>query len=435
MSKHQRLIALSLLTAAGLAVACTLDGGSHEETSTTIRRDSAGVHIVENPAISGSRGGEWQVESPPVVVIGAARYQDAFYESTAFKSEEIPLQQVQAVNVLSDGRIIVADNGTSEVMLFDSVGLLVTRFVGRGEGPGELRSVWDVHVCSSDSIVVVSGREMLIFDDRGMFVRQVRFNSGPQPMTPLGVSSNCREVLTQWRASEPPLDSWGLIEDVFAWVDPLSQTVDTLLTFSSQEGWTRKLYGGPRPYTIPWGTSYTRAVTGDDFLIGYGRVPEIHRYDATGALKSVIRWVSDPEPVTRSDRRRYSRLRLERLATLPDHPESRFWFPALDEFPEVPSHKPLYDRILVDDQQGLWVRKFPVGSYGLFDLRLPDQTWLNQTWSVFDSTGVRLGDLTLPDRFDLRVVARERLYGVMKDSLDVETVQVFLLGRSSGPGD
>ena len=109
----------------------------------------------------------------------------------------------------------------------------------------------------------------------------------------------------------------------------------------------------------------------------------------------------------------------------PNEPETRLLFPALDEYPEVPTHKPLFDRLLLDDRGGIWARVFPEESFGLFDSRLPGPMIFTETWMVFDPAGVWLGDLTLPDRFELHAVGRDRLLGVARDSLDTETVQVF----------
>jgi hypothetical protein len=118
---------------------------------------------------------------------------------------------------------------------------------------------------------------------------------------------------------------------------------------------------------------------------------------------------------------------------MPDHAETRLLFPELSEYPRLPSHKPLFDRILADDEGGVWVRDFPAQSFGLFDARLADPGWPRQTWNIFDPDGVWLGELSLPERFDLHAVARGRLFGVARDELDVETVQVFRVVRPAHP--
>ena len=423
------------LALSGFAAACISGDEALPGSPPVVRRDSAGIHIVENAAPLWQGGERWQIDPVPEIVIGSTQHLDTSSSRHADdRPEPIPFERVRAIRVLSDGRIVVADNGPVEVMVFDSLGVLASRFVHRGGGPGELSSIRDVYVCQRDSIVVVSGFDMLVFDDKGNFARQARYRLGGEPTSIHAVSTNCQRVLLRQTTSKLPLDSWGLTEELFTWVDVVAQTVDTVLTASFAEGWTRKLYGSERPWVVPWGTSFTHVVTNDGLVTGYGRVAELRKHDSTGALRSVFRWSPEPQPVTRADRRRYADLRLEWLARQPEDPESLFLFPALDEYPELPSHKPLFDQILVDDGGSLWVRDFPEGSYGLFDSRLPEQTWSNQTWTVFDSAGAWLGDLTLPDRFELRAVARGRVYGVARDSLDVETVQIFKIqGHSPAP--
>ena len=350
--------------------------------------------------------------------------------------DEVAFQRVRGARFLWDGRIVVADAGSREVMVFDTAGTLVTRFGGRGQGPGELQSIVAVHVCGEDSIAVVDSRQTLhLFDGDGAFARRAQFRLGERSASLQGVSTNCRRGLLQQRTRQPPLDRLGLTEDVFAWVDSFSEAIDTVTTAELLEAWTRSLDGAARPWVIPWGTaSRTHASSKDRLVLGNGRVPELRRYDSTGALQLIVRWSMQPRPVAARDRRRYSEFRLEFLAWAPpNEPETRLLFPALDEYPEVPTHKPLFDRLLLDDPGGIWARVFPEESFGLFDSRLRDAPVFTETWTVFDSAGVWLGYLTLPERFELQDIARDRLLGVSRDSFDTETVQVLRI-EAARPG-
>jgi hypothetical protein len=74
-----------------------------------------------------------------------------------------------------------------------------------------------------------------------------------------------------------------------------------------------------------------------------------------------------------------------------------------------------------------WSRRFSISCNGR---RAPAREGTTaQTWTVFDSAGVWLGELTLPAQFDVKVVARGREYGVLEDSFGVESVQVYRLHR------
>lgn len=407
------------VTAAAIAGCAGGDDGS-SRTPPVAERDSAAVRIVESaaPAWDADRG--WRLAPTPEVVTGAS-------SNPLEGLDEIPLYRVRGARFLPDGGIVVANAGTSEVMVFDTAGTLVRRFGGQGEGPGELGTIVGVRVCGEDSIAVHSRLTVHLFDRDGTFARRARFRLGGQPAPVQGVSTNCRRALVQQRSRMPPVDRQGFTEDVFAWVDSFSEAVDTVATAGLLEVWTRTFDGGARPWVIPWGTSgRTHATGNDEFVVGNGRIPEFRRYDSSGGLQLIVRWSGQPRPVSARDRQRYSERRMEFLAWAPaGEPETRMLFPALDEYPEIPLNKPFFDRLLMDDRGGIWARVLPEESFGLFDTRLPGPMVFTETWTVFDPAGAWLGDLTLPDRFELHDVDGDRLLGVARDALDTETVRIF----------
>lgn len=73
---------------------------------------------------------------------------------------------------------------------------------------------------------------------------------------------------------------------------------------------------------------------------------------------------------------------------------------------------PAYDRMLVDAHGNLWVR-----GYG----------W--RVWSVFDAAGRWLGEVEAPRGLRVHQIAADHVVGVMRDSLDVESVAVYRLVR------
>ena len=411
----------SLVLAVAALAGCVAGDETPPESRSATQGYGAAVRVVENDAPAWKTGQGWQIAPIPEALIGSS-------SNPMDDRDEILLHRVQGPRFLSDGRIVVANAGSSEVMVFDSTGTIVTRFGGRGQGPGELEDIVAVHVCGGDSIAVVDLFQTLhLFEGDGTFVRRAQFPLGGRLAPLRAVSTSCRRALVQQRMRMPPVDRQGFTEDVFAWVDSFSENADTVTTAGLLEVWTRRFEGGVRPWVIPWGTSvHTHATGNDQLVLGNGRVPELRRYDSTGGLRLIVRWSREPQPVAARDRRRYSASRSEFLAWAPPNEEgTRLLFPALDEYPEVPSHKPFFDRLLLDDRGAIWARVFPEESFGLFDSRLPGPTVFTETWTVFDSAGVWLGDLTLPERFELHAISRDRLLGVARDSLDTETVQVL----------
>lgn len=134
---HAWTLAASLagfLAAAG--VACGEAGG--EEAA--VRRDSAGIEIVESPGVD--RPLPWRVER--VVPLGGEDEGPAsFYE-------------VRSTQVAADraGRLYVLDGAAGRVVVFDSTGGYLRRFGRKGGGPGELERPWSLAVGPGDTVWV-----------------------------------------------------------------------------------------------------------------------------------------------------------------------------------------------------------------------------------------------------------------------------------------
>ena len=62
------------------------------------------------------------------------------------------LHRVMDATKLPDGRIVVANNGTHELRVFDAAGTHVATWGGRGEGPAEFLEMWQVERWPGDSI-------------------------------------------------------------------------------------------------------------------------------------------------------------------------------------------------------------------------------------------------------------------------------------------
>ena len=93
--------------------------------------DSAGILIVKNARPeAGSRLG-WQVTPEPAVSIG-----------TIEGGEDFQLHWVDDGLKLRDGRIVVANGGSHQLLVFDEAGNYPTAWGQRGEGPGDFGGSW-----------------------------------------------------------------------------------------------------------------------------------------------------------------------------------------------------------------------------------------------------------------------------------------------------
>ena len=119
------------LAAAGCEAAPGGEVATDAEASGTQIQDSAGILIVANarPA-DGSRLG-WQVGSEPLISIGTVEGEGDFQ-----------LHQVDDALKLRDGRIVVANGGSYQLLVFDEAGRYLTSWGQRGEGPGDFGGSW-----------------------------------------------------------------------------------------------------------------------------------------------------------------------------------------------------------------------------------------------------------------------------------------------------
>ena len=108
----------------------------------TIHTDSAGISIVTSAAPQWGPGERWTVDAEPLVEIGAVT-----------GAPEYQFSEVVAAVRLSNGDIVVADRGASELRSYDAGGNFQWSAGRFGEGPGEFESLDYVGVMAGDSLV------------------------------------------------------------------------------------------------------------------------------------------------------------------------------------------------------------------------------------------------------------------------------------------
>lgn len=378
--------AVSLL-AAGCAVA--------ESRDAAVVRDSAGIRIVESNAPAWGDVA-WQVSDSPVVRIGAVG------------DESSQLFRVSDVTQLANGSIVVANQGTDEVRVFDGSGGHV-RTIGRsGRGPGEFTGVRRVYAIGGDSLLVVDLARVSLFAPEGEFVRStqevspppdaavrlsngafigLRFAPGQNPMV-LG-TSRPRYSLVRWSPWDP--DSAVIAE------------VDGDAVFRKQPEGSGSVYSWRQPF----GPRLAMATHGDRLFLGDGVQFEIRVLDSIGAPMAIYRRDVAPISVTEDALRTYERSRLDEQRT----EGFRLLLESVFREWTAPETQPYFDTFVVDSEGNLWVRAYS-----------RDQT-VRPMWSVFDTDGKWLGDVATPRRLDVRAIGPDYVLGLWQDANDVEYVQ------------
>lgn len=403
----------SLLWAA--QVNCSPDAPSSRGATV---RDSAGIQIIESASPAWREGGGWRVGPEPAVEIGADVNDPTQYLYSAYDVER-----------LEDGRLVVENRGTSQLLVFDSVGSFVEAVGRNGEGPGEFGMMRGLYRCTADTLVADGVNRVSLFDAQLSFVRTAHTRRYPGDSNPgiKGVAPDCSAVLVEdaHRPSGSPRGVYAVSHFLY-WEVTESGERDTVAVFPGTEAVDISYSGQTLPQAVLWGKETVWAASGDTVYLGMSDTPEIRVVDRRGTVRRLIRWAAEPAPVTAADRARFAERRRERLR---ERPREVTIFPPLDRFP-VPDRKPLYSKIVVDDEGNLWLRGYPESAVGWPHVFYPEASDPPEEWEVFDPAGRWLGTVEIPAALEVLEIQDGYVIGHWLDELEVERIRLHRIDKT-----
>jgi len=399
---------LALLLVFPLQGACDRAGAA---PGASVVRDSAGVRIVESTAPAWEGASAWRIADTPTVVIGREE-----------GAREDQLFDVRSVVRFRDGRIAIANAGTSEIRIHDPSGRHLSTLGREGDGPGEFRGLDQLWITPGDSLAAYDAlrKQLTTFapDGRVASTHPLPVVAGRPGSTLLVGRFGDGSVLAKASAPLAPDAREGLLRQsaVFGRAAPDGSPARAIVELFDGEMFVERVDGGSTGYGRPFAAEPQAVVERDGFYYSESESYDIRRFAPGGALEMIVRRRADPLPVTEDDRRRHREGMLEG-ATGPDRARlERF----LARVP-IPEHKPAHGRMLVDADGNLWVARTRAA-----DDEAP-------RWDVFGREGAWLGTVDLPPRARLAEVGRDYvvLVSYMEDT-DVEQVRVHRLERGAG---
>jgi hypothetical protein len=412
LSSVRRIGAIGAPLAGVVCVACA---GGGPDAGAVVVRDSAGIRIVESTRPLWPDGAGWRIESEPLVSIGVA--------------EGDTLQQlfrVADVLMRSDGGIVIANAGSSQLRWYDAEGNFV-RAAGRtGEGPGEFSRFGPNTLCELPGDRLLAGDPMLqranVFAMDGTFAEVVR--PGVQDAAFPSIQGCFADGTMQaWRAVSPPDRIPGtLIGSEFVWTR-LAADGEVVNELARMPGGVQYLLGnadGSATYhTVPFTVRPSGVAGSDRFYVTTGGSPVIEQRRLDGSLESIWRWA--PVQRLRSsdvlDRYRSHMIEAQR------RPEQRAqWARFFQQSVDIPEFVASTTSLLVDAASHVWAERY----------RLPWDS--SAIWDVFDETGAWLGGVAVPQGLGLYQIDRDAVLGRRVDDDGVERVLVYRLHREPGGG-
>jgi hypothetical protein len=370
-------------------------------------RDSAGVTIIESAGPAWSAGPEWRVASVPELEIGR---EDG--------PVEYQFQSIAGVVRRGDGSLVVADEGASEVRLYDAAGSFVHATGRRGDGPGEYRLINGIGPGRDDTIWVYDFglRRFTLLGADLELLRTVTVKADLSSLLAVGMLAAGEFVVREsWtsRAQTAELTP-GLRRDpaAIALLDATGALRDTIALTLGREVIISSEGGRATMGTPVIARAATAAIAEAGVVVGDQEVWELRVYTPDGELRRIMRRTGVDLRLGGADVEAAINTRLATVP-VPEQPALRL---ALEALPR-PATRPAYDGVLVDDSGHIWAAEWSARSNA------------PAAWAVFDSAGRYLGDVAMPMGFRPLSMKNGLLAGVWRDDVGVERVRVYRLER------
>lgn len=393
--------------------ACDLDTAA---TSGVTVSDSAGVEVVSSDEPAWTAEDAWYLAEAPRLQLG-----------TVEGEPEYEFDRIMGAVTLSDGRIAVADMGSSEVRLFDETGQHVMSVGGAGEGPGEFRQITNLYRLPEDLLAVEDRRsrwqffgpdgtyrEAVSTGEIRMQIDPVAFHENP-PSTTRVVGWLEDGSFIGWESTQVTLsadrqfDASETVERTYARYGADGEVLGEMVRLP---GTTFHPHPMNLVLAAVFGPTSYADVTEDHLILGESGSGDIFWYTLEGELERVARRTWPRRPVTD--------------AMVDQYVEGSF--PPLREdisrgrtFAE---ELPAFSDLMVDASGNVWVRQYEV-SHGFTILQYRRTFEDPSRWVVFDPEGRWLGEVRMPGQFTALEIGDDYVLGMRRDEFDVEYVQQY----------
>ena len=389
-----------LLCAAVVSQACTFPDEAAQQLAGYSVRDSGGVVLVESSTPAWEESSGWTLSEEPLLIIGRVD-----------GPEEYLLHRVMSAIRLDDGRIVLSNNGSQELLFFDRDGQFLSASGKSGEGPGEFRNIGLLHRMGEDSLAVIDFGlfRISVFDEGGKFARSFRVAEGsPELPFPDGVFADGTLLTSVHESDAPDYQELGWFrgQNEYRRYDREGKQVASLARLPGEE-----YYRG----THPDGTGFTyspnhavrpwAAAGADTWFYGSGDCFQIEERSTSGGLLRIFRLERNRRPVP--EEMAEARINAQQGGSGSSSPLRSL---------SIPEFLPAHEWILVDRVGNVWMSEYVV---------LDEKP----RWQVFDRDGRWLGQVDMPGGGRVTDIGDDYVLGVWRDDMDVETVRLYELRK------
>ncbi len=370
----------------------SLAAGQESGPPSVVRRDSAGIEVVEALRPLWGDSSRWSVDPEPLVDL-------------TLSGSGPPHEFFRA--------LVIAGGSSRQVRVFSATGEFLGSFGRRGDGPGEFRNLQAIE--NADDTLLALGNGRVTVAAPGLAV--VRTFNLPRFTNDLHYLDG-GAILTESYSPRPrenaPYEVNRHAEPLIVFdldgmrIDSIGESRGTEVYAFMRDG----MVAGAPPL---FGRTSHIAVQGQRIFRGSSDRMQVEELDMSGSPVRILRIPG--YPLDLSD----AQVAAERDARLgPPRPGSTSVFRLLVEDLPDPATRPAYAEILVDPSGAIWLELH----------RGESEQDRPQQWLVLDADGTWLGTVEVPRRFTVMDITMETVLGVWRDELDVEHPQVLRLTRN-----
>jgi hypothetical protein len=420
-----QLGALISLGAAVVCAACDSDAGATAEPFVAF--DSVGIVITETrvPLWEERPALRWTLSDEPVFELGGVA--DTLL---------IPFYPLSSALRLGSGQLVIASGAARRIGWLTPHGDLEFVRGGAGGGPEEFRAdLSTFHLLEGDSLAAMVDGEryrIAIFDlsgrraDRWLLnpegypqvvqTRALTWFIGARQLPGVGwIGSSYAGGITH---SPVPGSSDLVRQDVaLVLIRNGGVNIDTLRILNGalhSRGASGQIGG-----SLIFSVGSTFVPRGSEIVAGDGMKPELEILDPDGTTVGRIRWRTGDLTVTEVDRQEFLRTFRERMMERTDPPADRQSIDQrLSQF-RFADRKGLFTNLHTDAEENLWVQL--LGTY-----RGP------QEFLVIDRRGRVLGEIRMPEQFQVTQFGSDFVLGIATDDLGVEYVRMYGIQKPPG---
>jgi hypothetical protein len=402
MALRSTMLLLAMLAMSACA------GADADRTATTAR-DSASIAIVENDLTQVNT--TCPVGAAPTVTIG-----------TAEGAPEQELYRVFGATRLSDGRIVIVNQGSQEIRFFDRNGKFLLKAGRAGEGPGEFRDAFYLWQLPGDTIWVGDYRpwQFHVFAPDGRFVRTVRPTPQYLNVPPvLAVLDDGRAVLAteEFKMGTTRFEPRTFTLVVHGSDGALRETIGTY-----ENGRWGKVEDDPRAMNLyPFFESFARITAhGSRIFITHTSKPEVLIYDARDEqpqLERIVRFTTGDRTITAEHVAAEKKRQSDQYKEMPPDQRRRLVDPLISDKRPVAEQFPAFAGIHAGRDGRLWIREFTVAAAAE-----------PRRWFAFDADGRFQCTATLPAFPEVLEFGADYLLAEQPDESGVERIVQYTLG-------